>query len=733
MTAEFGLLGTVEARIDGRRVDLGHAKQRYVLAALLVDANHAVSPGELVTRLWGDRAPQQALASLYSYLSRLRQALAAADDISIDRWAGGYLLSVERSAVDLHRFRCLVARARAAGTPERAAGLFENALGLWHTETLSVPDTPWFNALRNSLAMERLAAELDLSDRQLLLGKHGELLPGLSARRRAHPLDERVAGQLMLALHRSGRTGEALEEYHVLRRQLAEELGTDPGADLQRLHQRILHAPPAPAATPAPAAATAARSAPVAPQGTAPGAAAAPEQAPAVPRQLPPIPEFFTGRDRELTTLDELLASNRGATAIAALGGAGGVGKTWLALRWAHRNRRRFPDGQLYANLRGFHPTAEPAGPSAVLRGFLTALGMAAEAVPPDPDAQAARYRSLTAGRHMLILLDNARDTAQVAPLLPGGRHGTVLVTSRNQLLGLATRHGARLLGVEVLTEPEGHELFARHLGAARIAAEPAATAELLAHCAGLPLAIGILAARAAALGTPLAELAEELREADGRLDALDTGDIGAHLRIVFAASLRVLRVEQARAFALLGLLPGPDTGLPAAAALLGLPPSQTRAVLRSLTTAHLIAEHAPGRFRMHALTRLYASERGAQLPAHVREPALLRLADHQLFSACRADRLLGGHPLPSDPGEPAPGSEPARPADAAEALAWFRAEHDVLRAALHAAQRSGRSAFARRLAWALHTYHAAQRATPRTTRHPTTVAAGGGPAVPGG
>ncbi len=596
------------------------------------------------------------------------------------------MLSVDERAVDLHRFRALVATARTAETAERSVAGFREALGLWDGDTVPAPDTPWFNALCDNLAAERLAAELDLWDVQLELGRHAELLPGLLARRREHPLDERVARQLMFALYRSGRAGDALAEYRTVREQLAETLGADPGEELRRLHQGILTADPALAA-PAPRAAR-----PVVP-------------APGVPRQLPAMPPLFIGRERELAELGPLLVAEP-SPAAAVISGAGGVGKTWLALCWAHRNQARFADGVLYADLNGFHPAEEPTDPAVVLRGFLSALGAEDGATPADLNGLAALYRGLTASRRLLVVLDNARDVAQVTPLLPGGPASVALVTSRHQLVGLATTHGARLLGLDALPEAEAHALFGRHLGAERLAAEPDSAAALSARCAGLPLAIGILAARALAEpGVSLADLAEELHESGGQLDALDSGDLSLDLRTVLAASHRALRPDQARAFALLGLAPGPDIGLPAAAALLGVPRSRTRALLRSLRTAHLVAEHVPGRYRMHDLTRLYAAERGAGLPAEVGDPALRRLTDHHLFTAYRADALLDPYPTPFEPGEPAPDSLPQRPTDAEAALAWFRAEHEVLRAVLQAAQGHGWHSSAWRLAWSLDTY----------------------------
>ncbi|WP_063784338.1 AfsR/SARP family transcriptional regulator [Streptomyces sp. SBT349] len=715
MTAEFGLLGGVEARVCGRRLELGHARQRHVLAALLVDANRSVSRGELVERLWGEDPPQRAHGTLYSYLSRLRGALAPARDVSIGRRSGAYVLTVDPAAVDLHRFRGLVERAAAEEDDARAAALFEEALRLWRGEEHGFPDTPWFNALGARLALDRYAAELDLGDARLRLGRHDALLPGLMARTAEHPLDERLAWQFMLALHRSGRAGDALERYEAIRRRLAEELGADPGDALRTLHRRILTEDPALRAP-------------------APRAARSPARPP-VPRQLPAAPALFTGRKRELDELAEALGGTRGedggrrAMAVAAIGGAGGIGKTWLALRWAHDHVDRFPDGQLYVDLRGFHPSDEPTRPAAAVRGFLSALGVEPASVPSEPDARTGLFRSLTAERRLLVVLDNARDTEQVVPLLPGSPGCAVLVTSRHRLVGLAGAHGARLIGLDVLPHHEARTLLDRHLGEDRVAAEPGTAAELLERCAGLPLAISLVGAHAAGRpGTPLAALAEPLREAGtrpgapgapgaadageaaGTLDALDGGALDAGLRRVFTASCRALDEEAARAFRLLGLAPGPDIGLPAAAALLGLEPAGARGPLLRLLAAHLIAEHAPGRFRMHDLTRQYAAERARRMPGGERDAALRRVVDFLLHTAYRADHLMDAYPLPFERGEPEPGCVPLELDGPEAARGWFAAEYEGLLAAQRAAHRRGWHARAWRLAWALdghQTYHA--------------------------
>ncbi|MCK2244614.1 MULTISPECIES: BTAD domain-containing putative transcriptional regulator [unclassified Crossiella] len=342
------------------------------------------------------------------------------------------------------------------------------------------------------------------------------------------------------------------------------------------------------------------------------------------PAQLPAPPSLFTGRGAELARLDQVLTPG-GTVAVSAVGGIGGVGKTALTLHWAHANLAAFPDGQLHVNLCGFDPIAQPMPPAVALRGFLDALGVPAAAVPVDEHAQAALYRSLVAGRRLLIVLDNARDADHVRPLLPGSPACTVVITSRHRLDGLLATHGVRTLPMDVLTEPDAQHLLARYLGADRVAAEPQAVAELLARCARLPLALGIVAARAATHpGFPLAALAEELRDEDTRLDALDSGEPASNLRTVFATTYQVLSAGAVNLAGLLALAPGPDLGLPAAAVLAGAGEPTVRARLRELAAVHLVQEHVPGRYRMHDLVRRYAAEH-----AGAAEEALRRLLAH--------------------------------------------------------------------------------------------------------
>ncbi len=372
------------------------------------------------------------------------------------------------------------------------------------------------------------------------------------------------------------------------------------------------------------------------------------EPAVTVPRQLPTRVPHFAGRAGELALLDGVLdeaasSSAAGTTGvvISAIGGTAGVGKTALALHWAHRVASRFPDGQLYANLRGFDTGNEgPADPAGVLRGFLDALGVHPERRPADAEGLAGLYRSVLAGRRMLVLLDNAADAAQVRPLLPASPACLVIVTSRRDLAALAAREGARLLQLDVLSELEANELLVTRLGQERAAAEPWAVTELAILCARLPLALSVVVARAAAAPSlPLSSLAAELTELGGRLDALDVGDPAANVRTVLSLSYRHLPEKAARMFRLLGLHPGPDISAAAAASLAGLPVASARVALRDLTRASLLMEVGCGRYAFHDLLRAYAAEQ--ETPAGEVTGTTRRMLDHYLHAAHQAHRVL--------------------------------------------------------------------------------------------
>ncbi|MBB5957303.1 hypothetical protein FHS29_003896 [Saccharothrix tamanrassetensis] len=509
----------------------------------------------------------------------------------------------------------------------------------------------------------------------------------LASRAEDNPLDERVAGQYLQALYRAGRAADALEHYRGLRARLVEELGTDPGEPLRELHHRILSGDPALVVTVRPGA-----------QPTGP-----------VPRQLPPAPAGFTGRAAEQAELTTALGGADGdIVAVTAVTGAGGIGKTWLALHWAHRHADRFPDGQLFVDLQGFSPNASPMDPSTALRGFLGALGVDPRAVPPDVHAQSALFRSLVAGRRVLVVVDNARSSDQVAPLLPGSPTCAIVVTSRDRPAELPARHGARPVRLDALSADEARSVLTHRVGAARIDAEPEAVRELLSWCGGYPLALAIVAGRATAYPEfPLSALAGELRDEATRLDVLDDDNVGMSLPTVLSWSHRALSAQQARALALLGLAPGPDVGLPVAANLLDLPVPTTRQVLRTLEDLHLVVQHAPARWSMHDLVKLYAAGIAEQDTDDTgQDAALCRLVDFYLHTAHLADRLLEPHRSPIHLDPPTPGCRPHRIADGSSALAWFSAEHPNLLAAQQLAAERGHDTQAWQLAWALDDFH---------------------------
>jgi tetratricopeptide (TPR) repeat protein len=431
-----------------------------------------------------------------------------------------------------------------------------------------------------------------------------------------------------------------------------------------------------------------------------------------VPRQLRLGVRDFTGRKAELAFLTRLLDAPRapggsGTVVISAIGGTAGVGKTALAIHWAHRAARHFPDGQLYVNLRGFASSGAPAAPAEALHGFLAALGVPPERIPAEQDSQAALYRSLLAERRMLIVLDNARDEDQVRPLLPANPASMVIITSRNQLAGLAITDGADLLRLDILPHNEAVQLLTVRIGASRATAEPAAIQEIARLCAHLPLALAVAAAQAAARpGIPLYALAEELRDTADRLDVLDTRDPAVSVAAVFSWSYRQLGDDAARMFRLLSLHPGPDISVHAAASLAAVDEPQASRLLRELARDCLLTEHAVGRYAFHDLLRAYAARQARDRDSQAdRDAAIGRILDHYLHTAARGALLLEQSREKIALARARPGAVPEQPRDRGQALAWFEAEHQVLLAVADLAAGIGADSHAWQLPWAMTGY----------------------------
>ncbi|TDE95871.1 SARP family transcriptional regulator [Occultella glacieicola] len=598
MTGRIRLLGQVEVDASGRAVDLGPARQRAVLAILLLDAPRPVGTDDLVERLWGMDPPPGARQSLRAYVCRLRQILGAAPVVQIERRGGGYGAQVRADEFDLALFRRLVREAAATEDALGALATYRRALDLWPAAALGGVDSLWLAARRDALRLERHGVELDHNDIALAVGAGSELVAPLTALAAADPYDERVLGQLMLALHGCGRSTEALGRFHAVGRLLRDELGTEPGPPLRSVHERILRGEAAPT-TPRPATGT-------------------PDRRDAVvPHQLPPATGGFVGRAAETAALDAaLLVPDGGSSRFVVLSGPGGVGKTALAVHWARAHAGTFEDGELFVDLRGFDPEREPLSTESALRGLVLALGADPAAVPSDLGAITGLFRSLAGSRRLLVIADDARCSEQVRALLPPGPGSVLIATSRSRLAGLVGADGARPVPVTVMGSAESRALLSKRLGAGRVAADPVSVDALVRHCAGLPLALAIVAAQATMQpDLPLRDLAAELGEDDERLDGLCTGESGADLRAALEASVGALAPAAARAFALLGLATGRSITSAEIEALTGSGRVAARALTRDLLAHHLLERDVPGRFRMHDLVRLHAVGLGRSHP----------------------------------------------------------------------------------------------------------------------
>jgi DNA-binding SARP family transcriptional activator len=699
----FEVLGPLRSLRGDVSIDLGPVQQQVVLAVLLLQQNRAIGRQQVINAVWGDAEPRSAGSLVHRHISGLRHVLelsryplAEAGQLA---WTNaGYVLTVPAGGLDLDAFDHevdLARKARTAGDLASAAEALRSALGLWRGPLCDGLTSPFLDAQRDRLEERRIGIIEECIELDLAIGDRDDTVSELRQLVTEHPFRERIHGLLMLALYRSGRRADALAAFQKARRILREELGVEPADALQRLHQQILSADPELGSR---------AYQPMQSEGSSPLGNRLP-----APAQLPHSVAGFSGRQVEIEWLNGLLPGNAddtgGTVLITALAGTAGVGKTALAVQWAHQIRDRFPDGQLYVNLRGFDPAGSPMLPTDAIRAFLDAFAVPPERIPVDLDAQAALYRTMVAGRRILIVLDNARDAAQVRPLLPGSPTCLVLVTSRNQLLSLVAADGAQLLEIDLLPVDQARALLAARLGNDRVAAEPAAVDAFIDICAGLPLALSIVSAHASANSrSSLEDLAQELRKSRGGLEGLSVGDERTNLRDVFSWSYHALSGQTRRLFRLLALHAGPDMGVSAAASLAGIQRAQARALLAELATAHLLTDRSRGRFAFHDLLRAYARELAdEEESAHDIRAAIHRLLDHFLCTANRAHELLGSG---RDEGI---ALAPAGPAvtvdeigDHRAALAWFTTEYHVLLAALRQAAARGFDVHAWQLAWAM-------------------------------
>jgi DNA-binding SARP family transcriptional activator/Tfp pilus assembly protein PilF len=657
---EFLVLGPVEVRRDGRVRALSGRLQRVLFGVLLARANQPVPVDVLIDVLWGERRDPRAGQKLQLHVHRLRGVLGEA---RLSFGSAGYLLRVLPGELDAERFESLVDEAVEVveQEPQRVVEVLRKALGLWRGVPFGDVDVPVLEDWAQRLARHRLLAIETLYQAELACGLNAAVIAELTDLVREHPLRERLHVLLMTALHRAGRRSEALEAYGRARDVLVGELGVEPGSEMRDLQRRILDGEPLESET-----------------------NASGESRASVPAQLPVDVRGFVGREAELAELDDLLSTDA-PVVISAVAGTAGVGKTALAVRWAHRVRDRFPDGQLYVDLRGYGPD-QPVLPDDALAGFLRALGLDGAAIPQELAERAARFRSLVDRRRMLIVLDNARTPEQVRPLLPGGSSCVVLVTSRDSLAGLVAREGAHRLDLDRLPLADARGLLHALLGD-RVDAETAAIDALVERCVRLPLALRITAELIRSQpARSIADLAEELADQQDALELLDLdGDPHTAVRAVFSWSYRQLDHAVARIFRLLGLHPGHDLDAYAVAALAGAELRGARQALDVLLRAHLVDRTPGGRYQPHDLLRAYAAELSmATDTGGERRAALRRLLDHYLYTASAAMDLIAPHDLPR-PKVPEPECEAPTFSGDDHAFRWLDAERaNLLEVAQH-------------------------------------------------
>ncbi|MFD9321604.1 BTAD domain-containing putative transcriptional regulator [Streptomyces sp. NPDC060053] len=663
----FRLLGPLDVEIDGRVVVLT-GRQRALCAVLLLHANHVVSVDRLIQCLWDDRPPGAGAARVRALVAEVRRALGPAGTELLTTRRPGYVMHAGPDELDLLAFENLIrdaSRAAADGDWRTARRSGEQALALWRDEPLpDLPEVAVREAERQRLAELHLVAREGVAEAGIETGRHREAIAELLRLTAAHPLRERPHGLLMRALHQDGRSAEGLELYTALRRRMVDELGMEPSADLGDLHQRLLRG--------------GGRSAGAPPERSTPAS-----ERP-VPRQLPPTPRRFVGRDGELDRLDSCL---RTSEPLALIVGPAGVGKSALALNWAHRVADRFPDGQLFLDMRGFD-NAEPMTPGEALPLLLQGLGCAPRDIPLGAEAQTALYRTMLADRRVLVVLDDVADASYVRRLLPASAGSLTLVTSRDKLSGLVTLDGAYRVSCDVLDSAAALELISGAVGAEAVAADPEAAARLVELCDHLPLALCVAGSwigdRPGSIRAYVRDLADR-----GRLARLHVeGEESVAVRAALDLSYGVLPEEARRAFRSLGVLPGTGRSVPAAAAAAGTDEHRLADLLRLAQRVHLLRDVEHGRPAWHDLVHEYARDRTAAEDApEERAAAVTRVLDHYLQSVVNAAATAGLYVMRTRP--PAvEGSLPREFAGAEEAYAWFDGEWDDIAAAIgHAAE----------------------------------------------
>jgi DNA-binding SARP family transcriptional activator/tetratricopeptide (TPR) repeat protein len=685
--------------VDGAPQTVPGLRRRAVLATLALRAGEVVGTDQLVDAVWGTSVPSTASNTLQSHVSYLRHVLPG-KSVIVAR-SPGYVLELGDSGTDIRVAERLLREGTQAADPAEGVQRLMTAAELWRGRSLAnVTGLVWLEGQAERLDVLQLTIKRALTQARLSIGEHAQLLPELEELAAEHPLDEQIRAQLMLALYRCGRQADALATFQRLRRELDEKLGLEPSQPLRDMEISILRQDlsldlAAQPLAPGPAAGSA--------SGLTPTSA---RSAWLTPAQLPSSVAGFAGRSAELLSLETMReegATDPATVTICAVSGTAGVGKTALAVYWAHQIAKHYPDGQLFVNLHGFGPDGAAVSPATAVRGFLDALGVPPTQIPDGLQAQAALYRSLLAGRRVLVVIDNARDADQVRPLLPGSPGSLAVVTSRHQLTGLVATDGARPLALDLLCDDEARELLARRLGKARLASDPHAVDEIVTGCARLPLALSIAAARAATTpGFPLAAVATELREAGCALDPFDGGDHATDVRAVFSWSYRALSPGAAGLFRLLGLYPGCDITAPAIASLAGLEVDRIRVLLAELTRANLLTEYRPFWYSVHDLLRAYAAELLAEHDnQETYEPALRRMLEHYLHTSHSAVVLMEPYfnslTLPPLPG----GVTVSALSSAGDAQSWFATEHASLLAAVHLAAEAGYDTITWQLAWA--------------------------------